>query len=174
MSVAALSGHLTLSPSFQWIGTYPALITFSVATVLEIIAYYVPWLDNLLDSIATPSAIVAGTIVTASMVAGLDPYLQWTLAVIAGGGAAGLVQGATVITRTASTTATGGLANFVVSTGEFVLSAITSVLALVLPIAALLLLGVVGMGVGFQVRKRLQRKSPAPPQAIPPPSQVQT
>src|SRR5688572_12753348 len=131
MSIAAVSGQLTLSPSFQWIGSYPALITFGVATVLEITAYYVPWLDNLLDSIATPAAVVAGTIVTASVVSGMNPYLQWTLAVIAGGGAAGLVQGATVLTRAASTTTTGGLANPVVATAEWGLSLITSFLTLI-------------------------------------------
>jgi hypothetical protein len=96
LSIAAFTGHVTLASSFAWIGTYPALVAFSVATCLEIAAYYVPWVDNLLDSIATPAAVVAGTMVTASLVTHLDPFLKWTLAVIAGGGMAGLVQGATV------------------------------------------------------------------------------
>ena len=90
MSIAANSGHLKLVPSFEWVGSDTALITFAVATVLEIAAYYIPWLDNLLDTIATPAAVVAGTIVTASMVGGMSPFLKWTLAVIAGGGAGGL------------------------------------------------------------------------------------
>src|SRR5687768_218879 len=134
MSIAAVSGNLTLSPGFQWIGTYPALITFGVATALEITAYYVPWLDNLLDSIATPAAVVAGTVVTASMVSGMSPFLQWTLAVIAGGGAAGLVQTATVVTRAASTATTGGIANPLIATGEWVLSLLMSFLTLVVPV----------------------------------------
>src|SRR5215469_6263095 len=71
MSIAAKTGHLTLVPSFQWIGSDIALWTFAIATVLEIGAYYIPWLDNLLDVIATPAAITAGTIVTASMVGGM-------------------------------------------------------------------------------------------------------
>src|SRR5262245_27801838 len=99
MSIASLSGHLTLASGFDWIGTYPALITFSVATALEIAAYYVPWFDNLLDSIATPAAIIAGTLITAAMVGHLSPLWKWTLAIIAGGGAAGLVQGTTVFAR---------------------------------------------------------------------------
>src|SRR2546423_1350380 len=102
LSIASLTGHVTLASSFAWLGSYPALIAFAVATCLEIAAYYVPWIDNLLDSIATPAAVVAGTIITASLVAHLDPFLRWTLAVIAGGGVAGLVQGATVLTRGAS------------------------------------------------------------------------
>src|SRR5215471_8006470 len=93
MNLASMSGHLTLAAGFAWIGSYPALIAFSVATVLEIAGYYIPWVDHLLDTIATPSAIIAGTIVTASVVTGMSPFLKWTLAVIAGGGAAALVQG---------------------------------------------------------------------------------
>ena len=160
MSVAAVSGHLTLGPSFQWIGTYPALITFGVATALEITAYYVPWLDNLLDSIATPAAMVAGTVVTASMVSGMSPFLQWTLAVIAGGGAAGLVQTATVMTRAASTATTGGLANPLVATGEWILSLLMSFLSLVVPVMAVLALAVGGIFAGRKVWHHLaQRKS---------------
>jgi hypothetical protein len=151
MSVAAVSGHLTLAPPFQWIGTYPALITFAAATVLEITAYYVPWLDNLLDSIATPAAVVAGTVVTASMTSGMSPFLQWTLAVIAGGGAAGLVQTATVMTRAASTATTGGLANPLLATGEWVLSLLMSFLTLVVPVMAVLALVVVGIFAGRKI-----------------------
>src|SRR3974390_894079 len=108
MSVASLSGHLTLAHGFAWIGTYPALITFSVATGLEIAGYCIPWLDHLLATLPTPAAVVAGTIVSASLVANMDPMMKWTLAVIAGGGAAGLVQTATVAARTASPAPQGG------------------------------------------------------------------
>src|SRR6516225_5140167 len=111
LSLASISGHLTLAPGFAWIGSYPALVAFSVATCLEIAGYYIPWVDHLLDTIATPAAVVAGIIVTASMVTGMSPFLKWSLAIIAGGGAAGLVQGTTVLTRGASTATTGGLAN---------------------------------------------------------------
>src|ERR1043166_10324473 len=84
MSIASLSGHLTLAPGFQWIGTYPALVTFSAATIAEIAGYYIPWVDHLLDTIATPAAIVAGIVVTASCVTDVSPFLRWTLAAIAG------------------------------------------------------------------------------------------
>src|SRR5258708_7284096 len=104
MSVASLSGHLTLAPGFRWIGTYPAVVTFSVATVVEIGGYYIPWVDHLLDTMATPAAIVAGTVITAAMVSNTSPMLKWTLAAIAGGVAAGLVQGTTVLARLFSTT----------------------------------------------------------------------
>src|SRR5207302_11014775 len=105
-----------------------ALISLSVATSLEIAGYYIPWLDHLLDTLATPASIVAGIIVTASAVGDMSPFLKWTLAVIAGGGAAGLVQGATVMTRAVSPATTGGLANPLVSTLELGGATITSVL----------------------------------------------
>jgi hypothetical protein len=155
MSVASLSGHLTLSHGFEWIGTYPALIAFSAATCLEIAGYYIPWLDHLLDTIATPAAIVAGTVVTASAVTDMSPFLKWTLAVIAGGGTAGLVQGATVLTRGASTVTTGGLANPLVATLELGGAALTSVLAIVVPaLAAFLVVGLI-----FIVGRKLLRKT---------------
>jgi len=138
MSIASLSGHLTLSSGFVWIGTYPALICFAVATIAEICAYYIPWLDNLLDLIATPSAIVAGIIVTASCVTTMSPFLRWTLAIIAGGGIAGMVQALTTLVRGASTATTGGAANPVVSTAEAGGSLVLSSLGIVFPVIAAL------------------------------------
>ena len=151
MSIASNDGHLTLVESFQWVGSDAALITFSVATCLEIAAYYVPWLDHALDVIATPVAIVAGTIVTASMVGGMSPFLKWTLAVIAGGGAAGLVQGATVVVRGASGISTGGIANPIFATIELGGSLLTSILAVIAPIVAILFL----IAILFYVVKKL-------------------
>ena len=138
MSVASLSGNLALSPEFDWIATYPALAAFTVATVFEIGAYYIPWIDNLLDTIAVPAAMVAGTIVMASVVSEMTPFVKWALAVIVGGGVAGTVQGFTSITRIASTVTTGGLGNPVVSTVEAGGSAAMSVLAITLPVVAVI------------------------------------
>ena len=143
MNLAALSGHLHLAQGFQWLGSYPATIAFSVATCLEIAGYYIPWVDHLLDTMATPAAIIAGTIVTASMVTDMSPFLKWTLAVIAGGGAAGLVQGTTVVTRGASTAATGGIGNPLVATLELAGAIITSLMAILAPVAVVALLAVV-------------------------------
>jgi len=140
MNVAALTGYLQLAPGFEWIGSYPATIAFGSATIVEVLAYYIPWLDQFLDLIASPAAIVAGTIATASMVMDLSPFLKWTLAIIAGGGAAALIQGTTVALRTKSTALTGGIGNPLVSTAEVVGSVITSLLAIIVPILCLFLL----------------------------------
>jgi hypothetical protein len=144
INVAALSGHLALAEGFEWLGTWPAFGCFLSATVLEITAYYVPWLDNLLDTIATPAAVVAGTIVTASVVTDMSPLMQWSLALIAGGGTAGIIQSTTVVARGTSTATTAGMGNFVLATGELVASIGTTLLAMLLPIlcAAAVVLGV--------------------------------
>lgn len=162
MSVASLSGHLTLSHGFDWIGTYPALIAFSAATCLEISGYYIPWLDHLLDTIASPAAVVAGIVVTASAVTDLSPFLRWTLAVIAGGGTAGMVQGATVLARGASTVTTGGLGNPLVATLELAGATITSVMAIVMPfLAAVLVLGFL-LVLGRKVWRKSRTAVPRP------------
>src|SRR5690554_6063950 len=83
ISAAFLAGYLELSPGFAWLGSYPALITFAVATILEIIAYFVPYVDNLLSVISTPVAVIAGAVVTASVFCDLGPYLGWAVGIIA-------------------------------------------------------------------------------------------
>ncbi len=155
-SLAALSGHLDLAPGFDWIGTPVAAACFGTATVLEVVGFYVPWLDNLLDTIATPAAVVAGTILTASMVVDISPFLKWTLAVIAGGGVAGTIQGGTVLLRGASSGTTGGVGNPVLSTIELVSSAVMTVLSVVVPVvAAILAIGL--LIVGFAMFRRIRR-----------------
>ncbi len=159
MSIAALSGHLSLAPGFEWIGTLYALLAFGTATVVEVLAYYVPWLDNLLDALATPLAIVAGTVATASIVGDLSPFLKWSLALVAGGGTASLIQLATVALRGTSTATTGGLGNPVVATGELLGSVITTILAIVLPVVAVILVGLTIFFVANRLRRLFFGKS---------------
>lgn len=142
MSTAALFGHLTLSPNLAWMGTYPALIAFAVATCIEIAAYYIPWVDHLMDTVATPMAIASGTVITASLIPDSDPMLQWTVALIAGGGSAGTIQAFSGIARLASTVMTGGLGNAVISTIELGSSVILSGLAIAVPVFAVCLVAV--------------------------------
>lgn len=136
VSIASLTGNLTLADSFSWIGTYPALITFGMATVLEIAGYYIPWVDNILDTIASPVAVIAGIILMASVVTGISPLMKWALAIIAGGGVAGTIQALTGVTRITSSITTGGLGNPAVSTVESGSSLTLSALAIFIPVIA--------------------------------------
>ena len=143
MSIAHHAGALSFSQGFDWIGSWPATIAFGIAMIIEISAYYIPWLDNMLDTIATPAAIVAGTIATASMVGDVTPFFRWSLAIIAGGGVAGLIQGSSVLVRGASTASTAGLANPAVSTGELIASVTGTLISIVIPTIAILIVVII-------------------------------
>jgi hypothetical protein len=139
----SLTGHLPLTSGFEWIGTPIAVKAFGIATICEIVAYYIPWFDHLLDHVATPAAVVAGVVVMASSVTGMSPFLRWVLAVIAGGGIAGVIQGVTVGARGGSTVASLGTTNWMVSTAELIGSVVLSILALLIPALILILLGAI-------------------------------
>jgi hypothetical protein len=135
-----------------------AMIAFGAATALEIVAYYVPWLDNLLDTVATPAAVVAGMVATASVVTGMDPVLRVILAIIAGGGLAGAVQMTTASGRQISSVATAGLGNPILSTLELVGSLGLSILAVLMPIIA----GLLVLLTLILVVRRLRRRRATP------------
>lgn len=156
MSIAAYSGHLTLGSGFAWLATPAALLMLSVAAVLEVLAYYIPGVDNLLDTIATPAALIAGTAVSAAVMVDLPPIVKWTTAVIAGGGAAGLTQGLTSLLRAKSTLMTGGVGNHVVASGELLAALLISLLALVAPLLAVALVALF-CWLALRVARRLLR-----------------
>ncbi|MDQ3022265.1 MAG: DUF4126 domain-containing protein [Bacteroidota bacterium] len=133
-NIASLLGYLKLSPGFEWMGSWIAFAAFTVAAVVEIGAYYIPWLDNLLDTISGPLAMIAGTILTASFLTEVNPLLQWVLGIIVGGGTAGIVKVGASAARLTSTATTGGAANAVVSTSENILSLVMSILSFIIPI----------------------------------------
>ena len=146
-SLAAYLQWFNVSADMQWLGSLPAIICFSTAAILEIAAYYIPFVDNLLDTIATPLAVGAGTVLAASFlpVAEFDPMLKWILAIIAGGGAAGTVQAGTGLLRLASSKTTAGMGNAVVATGENAAAIGGTALSFVIPVTiAVMMLLVIG------------------------------
>lgn len=158
VSGAAYAGHLQLDSSFAWLGTPSALTMLSVAALAEVLAYYVPVIDNLLDTLATPAALIAGTIVSAAVMTDVPPMVKWTAAVIAGGGIAGLTQGLTGILRAHSTVLTGGLGNPVIATAELGGALLISFLALVAPAAAVALV-ILFLLVAIRLLRRLFRRA---------------
>ena len=158
LGLMVASNKTQIAPGLAWLGEWPALLMLGTATALELTAYYIPWLDNLLDAIASPAALVAGTLVSAAFITGMDPMFKWTLAAILGGGAAGAVQMVTVSTRAVSSATTGGMANPVVSTFEWVGALLTSLLAIMLPILAVVVFVLVlSLLVTWYLRHRRQR-----------------
>ena len=135
---AARLGWLPLTDGFDWLASGVGLGTLSVATALEIGAYYIPWIDHLLDIVAGPSAVVAGIVATAAVTTELPPPVRWAAAIIAGGGTAGVIQGLTTVARLKSSALTAGLGNPLLATLEWVGALATSLLAIVFPAVAVL------------------------------------
>ncbi len=161
LALAARAEMLELSPGFAWIASTPALVCVAIATALEIGAYYVPWLDNTLDAVATPAAVVAGIVVAAAVMVDVDPWLRWSTATIAGGGAAALVQLPTVALRAMSTAGTAGAGNPILSSAEVAASAAVASTAAVLPLALPVVLVGIALPAGFWVRSRRRRSAHA-------------
>ncbi|GHT17384.1 hypothetical protein FACS189429_1320 [Bacteroidia bacterium] len=135
-SLAAHFGWLDFGESFQWLSGMPALIVTGVATFVEILAYYIPFVDHLLDTLAVPMASIAGTLLFASQFVDTGTLPQWALALIAGGGTAATISTAFAGTRVASTGTTGGVGNSIVSTTETAGAALVSILAIAVPVLA--------------------------------------
>ncbi len=158
LSLAAHNGLWELNQNWQWMGSLTAVIIFGVATLVELLAYFIPWLDNLLDSLAIPLAGLAGTALMVSTVAGLDPVFTWTLAIIAGGGTATAIKGAAAGGRMASTLSTGGLANPVVASVETGTAAVMSLASILAPLLAAVLVIVV-LSLVYRVYRKLRPRS---------------
>lgn len=158
LSIAGYFNIIPLNENWVWVGSTTALVTLGIATFLEIFAYYIPWFDNLLDTIAIPLAAIAGTAVMVATVSDLSPVITWALAIIAGGGTASAIQGATTTTRLTSTATTGGLANPIVATIETGSAIAMSTFSIFLPIVAVIIV----FSIFFffrKVFKRIFRKS---------------
>ncbi|MEZ4793487.1 MAG: DUF4126 domain-containing protein [Gelidibacter sp.] len=159
LSLASYFNLWQLNESWQWIGSLAAVITFGVATLVEIIAYYIPFIDNLLDTIAIPLATIAGTAVMVSTVADLNPVITWALAIIAGGGTAAAIKSASGATRMTSSVSTAGIGNPMVSTVETGTSIIISMVSIFLPIVALVLVAIVFYMI-FKLYKKIKPSNP--------------
>ena len=140
LNLAALSGCITLPSGFAWMGGHYATIAFATATILEISGYYIPWLDHILDVIASPAAVAAGTLTAAATITDVSPFFKWTMALIAGGGIAGLVQASTVALRAKSLLVSAGAANPVFATAELAGAVVTSLIAIFIPVVGLILI----------------------------------
>jgi hypothetical protein len=159
-SLVARSGYLTLAPGMSWIASDAALIAFATAAIVEIVAYYVPWLDNIADAVAVPAAITAGIIEMAAVTPELPPLLRWTIAIIAGGGIAGFAQLGTTLLRLKSSALTAGVGNPVVATGELVGSLALAVLGLLAPLVAAIIVIILLAVLARRLIRRRRHPSP--------------
>lgn len=151
VSLASYMHWIPMNENFEWLSGLPTLITTGIATIVEILAYYIPFIDHLLDTISVPMATIAGSVLFASQFADLGTFPQWALALIAGGGTAATISSGFAGLRAASTATTGGLGNSVVGTAETAGAGIMAFLAMAAPIIAgicaiLIVIGVILFG----------------------------
>lgn len=155
--VAGLASHFDMLPlgeSFAWMGSLPALICFGVASVVEVLAYYIPFVDNLIDSIATPLSVCAGTLLMTSVFPAENEWMKWIMGLVVGGGTAVTIQSGTAITRLLSTKFTAGGGNPIVSTGEGVAATGFSIMSLITPIlVAVIFVGFIAVFLRFVYHK---------------------
>lgn len=157
LSLAAFFDIVPLNAQWEWVGSLPALIALGVAMLVEILGYYIPWIDNLLDTIAIPLAAIAGTAVVVSTAADLNPIVTWSLAIIAGGGTASAIKGTAAGTRMTSSISTAGLANPIVTTVETLVSFIMTLAALFLPVLAIILV-VILLVITYRIYRKIRPK----------------
>lgn len=153
LSLATHFGYVPVGESFLWIGSLTAMICLGVATFAEILGYYIPFVDNLLDTISLPLAGIAGTIAMASTMLHLDPMVTWSLAIIAGGGTAAAISTTTAATRAASSVKTAGIGNSLISTTETTTASFLSVIAIFFPVIAFIFVLLI-VFLGFKFFKR--------------------
>ncbi|MGN5726988.1 DUF4126 domain-containing protein [Acinetobacter calcoaceticus] len=163
MSIATMMGWFEPSKGFEWLAMPSVCLALAVATVCEVAAYYIPWVDNALDTVATPAAMIAGTLTTMAVSSGeMSQFAGWAAAIIVGGGTAGVVQMSTIAARGVSTATTGGLGNFVVATGEWIGAILLSVSAMLVPalVAVVVLIAVILAVRWIRHKKQEQAHSP--------------
>ncbi|HSW29445.1 MAG TPA: DUF4126 domain-containing protein [Longimicrobiales bacterium] len=158
--MAARAGLLPITETFAWLATTPALVTLGVAAVVETLAYYIPGFDHALDVLAGPAAMAAGVVASASVMTDVPPYVLWPVAIIAGGGVAGLTKGGAALVRAKAGLATAGVANPVVSTAETVGALGVAALAIAVPLLSLLAIIVFLVWVVRRAGRRLFGRRP--------------
>ena len=145
--------------SFAIFDSNAAVLILGIACLAEFAAYYVPWLDNLLDTIATPAAVLSGVGMSSMVLVGTDPIIQWSFAIIAGGGSAGIIQLTTVAIRGLSSTLTLGFGNSFVASGENIASVVLTIAALLAPLIAAIFAIIIILLLVRQVTKKPKESS---------------
>ena len=143
VSLCSYLNWIPMQESWSWLGSLTALVLFGTAMVFEILAYYIPFIDNILDTIAVPLSAVAGTLLFSSQFSESNEVIKWGLGIIAGGGTAATISTGISGLRALSSTTTAGVGNPVVATVENAGATTMSALALILPIIAFTLVVII-------------------------------
>lgn len=162
-ALAARFHVIQLPGDMLWLASWTSLICFATAAVAEIAAYYIPFVDNVLDAIATPLSIAAGAVLAFSILplSEQEPLLRWVIALLAGGSAAGTIHLGTGLLRLFSTKTTVGTGNVVIATTENAAALSGSILSFIIPVMIALLLLMLMVWIAIKLVNRLAHKRSA-------------
>lgn len=133
VSIAVRFFGFPVNEHFAWVGSWLAVVILGTATIAELLAYYIPLVDNTLDMINVPLTLIAGTVMMCGVLPELHPCLKWGIAVVLGGGAASMSKLVMSIIRGVSTSMTSGFANHIVATCENVCAVMFSIFSILIP-----------------------------------------
>lgn len=153
-------GLVHLGESFAALGSTPALVFFSVATVVEIVGDKFPAVDHALDAVGTVARPAAGTLLAAAAMWQIEePAWALGLGLIVGAPVAAAPHVVKTAARGASSTFTFGLVNPVLSVVEDAVALALAAVAFVAPFLVLAVVAVVG---AIILRRVLRSRASAP------------
>jgi len=145
------------SPTAQFFAQDWVLVSLAVLYLVEFVADKVPAVDHAWDILHTFIRPVAGAVAAIAVVSGRGE--GWVvIAAILGGVTSLLFHGAKATGRLASSAATGGTMNPVLSVLEDVFAFVASAFALLAPVVAF---GLAGLALLWLLRRRRRHASPA-------------
>ncbi|NLU62489.1 DUF4126 domain-containing protein [Rhodococcus sp. HNM0563] len=147
---------IVVGDSMSWVGSTAALTALTIATVTEVLADLIPFVDNALSLAGTVTRPIAGALVAWAALSNLDPAWAAIAGIVVGAPTALAVSTAQTGTRAVSTATTAGVGNPVLSVIDSVASFVTSLISLVLPLLVIPLLILFGW-LGFKGYGRMRR-----------------
>lgn len=130
LSIASKIGLIHLNEHLSWLGTTPVVVILLFATLFEVVAYFISGLDNVMDSIDTPIAVIAGILIIFSAVPVQNPAIHWVLAIVVGGVISGIIKSIKALIRGALTVFTGGIGNWILALLELLASVFLVIVAI--------------------------------------------
>jgi len=157
LALAAHFGLVHLNGRFAWLQSGAALVVLAIAAVAEMLADKIPVVDHALDALQTVVRPMAGVVAVAGTQAHMDPLMAGVMGLVLGAPLAGSVHVAKGGVRLASTAATAGFANPLLSLAEDVVTAALAFLSLFAPVIAflvVLLMIFFGLRLWYRARQR--------------------
>jgi len=137
LSIFSISGIYNTTSTPYIFSSDLFLVIFIILSVSEVVLFYNPWIDNMLDLISTPASIFSGIILTYFVLYDTEIYLRLLISVILGGLVSLNVQLLTVKARSSTSIFSKGNGNQIVSTIENISSIFISILVLKFPLAGI-------------------------------------